>query len=164
MAGGTAQIDEAPFSQDYDALVVREDDMVNLWFDVFPGKITDACNINFRVKVADVADDSLVRHLFHVLSADYPDIAGGGNEYIALRRSLVHGDNPVSFHGGLQGTDGINLGDPDRCSHTAQRLGATLAHITVAADNRDLAGDHDVGGSFNPVYQGFATAVEIVKF
>jgi hypothetical protein len=35
----------------------------------------------------------------------------------------------------------------------AQRLGAALADVAVAADHGDLAGDHDVGGALDAVDQ-----------
>ena len=38
-----------------------------------------------------------------------------------------------------------------------------LAHVAVAADDGDFAGDHDVGGALDAVDQGFAAAVEVVE-
>ena len=42
-------------------------------------------------------------------------------------------------------------------------MGAALAHVAVAADHHDLAGDHDVGGPLDAVGQRFAAAVEVVE-
>ncbi len=103
--------------------------------------------------MADIADDGLVLHGLHVAMADDPDIAGGGDEDIARRRRLFHGDDAKPFHGRLQGADRVDFRDPDRGAHAAQRLGAALADIAIAADHRGLAGDHHVGGPFDAVDQ-----------
>ena len=42
-------------------------------------------------------------------------------------------------------------------------MGAALAHVAVAADHHDLAGDHDVGRPLDAVGQRLAAAVEIVE-
>ena len=42
-------------------------------------------------------------------------------------------------------------------------MGAALAHVAVAADHDDLAGDHDVGGPLDAVGQRLAAAVEVVE-
>ena len=46
---------------------------------------------------------------------------------------------------------------------TAQRLRAALADVAVAADDRDLAGDHHVGGAVDAVDQRVPAAVEVVE-
>ena len=38
-----------------------------------------------------------------------------------------------------------------------------FADVAVAGDDRDLAGDHDVGGALDAVDQRFAAAVQIVE-
>jgi hypothetical protein len=38
-----------------------------------------------------------------------------------------------------------------------------LADVAVAADDRDLAGDHDVGGALEAVRERLAAAVEVVE-
>ena len=45
----------------------------------------------------------------------------------------------------------------------SHRVGAALAHVAVAADHDDLAGDHDVGRPLDAVGQRLAAAVEIVE-
>ena len=45
----------------------------------------------------------------------------------------------------------------------AQRLRAALADVAVAGDERDLAGDHDVGGALDAVDERLAAAVEVVE-
>ena len=58
---------------------------------------------------------------------------------------------------------GIDLGDDHARAHAAQRVRRALAHVAVAADHRDLAGDHHVGRALDAVGQRFAAAVEVVE-
>src|SRR5262249_30588408 len=46
----------------------------------------------------------------------------------------------------------------------AQTGGRALADIAIAADDRDLAGQHDVGRALDAVDQALAAAVQIVEF
>ncbi len=120
MAGGAAQVDQAAFRQEDDALAVGEDDVVHLGLDVVPGILAQRGDIDFIVEVADVADDGLALHLRHMFVIDDMVVAGGGDEDIPLVTGIVHGDYSVTFHGCLQGADGIDLGDPDRSTLAAQ--------------------------------------------
>ena len=69
----------------------------------------------------------------------------------------------VAVHGGLQRADRVDLGDDDAGALAAQRLGAALADVAVAADDRDLAADQDVGGAVDAVDQRVAAAVLVVE-
>jgi hypothetical protein len=44
-----------------------------------------------------------------------------------------------------------------------QRGGRALAHVAIAADERDLAGHHGVGGAADAVDQRFLAAVLVVE-
>eukprot|EP00951_Prasinocladus_malaysianus_P036621 scaffold387188_cov48-Prasinocladus_malaysianus.AAC.1 len=68
-------------------------------------------HVDFVVEVADVADDGVVLHLGHVLGHDDVFVAGGGDEDVGVGYALVEGDDLVAVHAGLEGTDGIDLGD-----------------------------------------------------
>jgi hypothetical protein len=72
------------------------------------------------------------------------EVAGGGDVDVAAAEGLLDGGDFVAFHRGLEGVDGIDLGDDDARALAAQRLRAALADVAVAADDGDLAGDHDV--------------------
>lgn len=89
--------------------------------------------------------------------------ASGGDEDLALRGSLVHGGDLVALDGGLEGVDGINLGDEDAGTHAAQSAGAALADITISSNNSDLTSDHDIGGTLDTVDERLAAAVQVVE-
>ena len=90
-------------------------------------------------------------------------VAGGGDEDVGHRRGVFHRDHAVAFHGGLQGADRVDLGDPHLRRQRAQRLGAALAHVAVARHHGDLAGHHHVGGALDAIDQRFAAAIQVVE-
>ncbi|MNU91621.1 hypothetical protein D3C71_815160 [compost metagenome] len=137
--------------------------MVHLRLDLFPLVLLDRRDVDLVVEVADVADDGLVLHGGHVLVADHVAVAGGGHEDVGLVGGVLHGHDLVAFHGGLQGVDRVDFGDPHLRRQRAQRLGRALAHVAVAGHAGHLAGDHHVGGALDAVHQRFAAAVQVVE-
>ena len=113
--------------------------------------------------MTDVADDGAILHLAHVVDRDHLDVAGGGDEDVALGAASSIVVDLVAFHRRLQGADRIDLGDHDPGRLAAQARGRTLADIAVAADDRDLAGHHHVGGALDAVDQALAAAVQVVE-
>ena len=99
----------------------------------------------------------------HVLVRDHVEVAGRRDEDVGLVGGVLHGHDAIAFHRRLQRADRIDLGDPDLGRQRAQRLGAALADIAVAAHHGDLAGDHHVGGALDAVDQRFAAAVQVVE-
>ena len=69
----------------------------------------------------------------------------------------------VALHRRLQRADRVDLGDDDAAALAAQRLGAALADLAEAADDGDLAAEHDVGGAVQAVDQRVAAAVDVVE-
>ena len=119
--------------------------------------------MDFVVEVADVADDGLVLHQLHVFQGDDVFVARGGDVDVAGAERVFDGHDTVAFHGGLEGADGVDLGDDDLGTHAAEGSGAAFADIAVTADDADFAGDHDVGGALDAIEEGFAAAVEVVE-
>ena len=91
------------------------------------------------------------------------EVAGGGDEDVGLVGRIVHGDDAIAFHRRLQRADGVALGDPDLRGERTQRLRRALAHVAVAGHDRDLAGDHHVGGALDAVDQRLTAAIQIVE-
>ena len=157
------EIHEATFGQQDDAFAVRENDVINLWLDVFLLEAVEVGNIDLVVEVADVAHDRLIFHALHLRAGYHVIVARCCDNNIHLFTDFVKADNTVAFHGCLHGADRIYFGDPNRRAKSAQRLCAALADIAVAANDRDLACDHDVGGTLDTVNERLTTAVEVVE-
>ena len=163
MPRGAAQVDQPPLGQQDDPLAVGKLDLVHLRLDVGPFEVTQAFDLNLGIEVADIADDGPVLHLADVVDGDDVDVAGAGDEDVALGRGLFHGYHLEAFHRRLQGADGIGLGDQHPAARTAQAFGRALADVAVAGDHGHLAGHHHVGGAADAVNQAFAAAVFVVE-
>lgn len=164
MTGGTSEIDETTFCEEEDFVPAREDDVIDLRFDIFPLVFSHARDIDLTVEMSDIADDGFVTHFDHVIMGDDIFIPGGGDEYISLVAGIIHRDDTVSFHAGLEGTDRVDFCDPDSGSHSTECGSTSFPDISVSADDGDFPGDHDVGGSFDAVDDGFSTSVEVIEF
>ena len=113
--------------------------------------------------MADVADNGLVLHLFHVFDADDVAVSRGGHVNIRPAQRVFHRQHAVAFHSCLKGADGVYFRHDHLGSHAAQGLGAALAHVPVAADDGHFAGNHHVRGALDAVHKGLTATVQVVK-
>ena len=102
-------------------------------------------HVDLVVEVADVPDDRLVLHLRHVRGGDHVLVAGRGDEDVGGADHVLEARDLVAVHRRLQRADRVDLGDDHARALAAQRLGAALADVAVAAHDRDLAADQHVG-------------------
>ena len=65
----------------------------------------------------------------------------------AVADHVLERQDLVALHRRLQRADGVDLGDDHARALALERLRAALAHVAVAADDRDLARQHHVGGA-----------------
>jgi hypothetical protein len=166
VAGGAAEVHEAARGEQRDALAVLEDVLVDLGLDVDLRDllvVLEPRDLDLAIEVADVAEDRLVLHRLHVLGADDALAARGGDDDVGEGRRRLHRDDLVAFHRGLEGADGVDLGDHDARAERAKRLGRALAHVAVARDDRGLAGEHHVGRALDAVAERLAAAVQVVE-
>jgi len=163
VAGGTAQVHQAAFGQQQDAVAAGEHDVIHLGLDVVPFVLLQGSHVDLIVEVADVAHDRLILHLDQMLVADHLEVAGGGDEDVHILHHVVEAHDAVALHRRLQGADRIDLGDHHGGAEAPQRLGRTLAHIAVAHDQGHLAGHHHIGGALDAVHERFAATVEVVE-
>ena len=166
VAGGTTEVHEAAFGEQVDALAVREGEQIVLWLDgdaLHTLGVVESVDLDLVVEVADVTDNGLVLHHRHVLKGNNVFITGGGNIDVGDAEGAFEGIDLEAFHGGLEGVDGVDLSDDDASTEALEGEGRAFAHIAVAADAGDLAGDHGIGGALQAVGKGFAAAVEVIK-
>src|SRR6266540_1984556 len=166
MASGAAEVHEPAFGQQIEGAAVGKEVFVVLRLDVdlldaFEG--VEAIDLNLVVEVANVTNDRLVLHLQDVFEGDDVAVAGGGDVEIGGAQGVFKRGDFETFHRGLEGVDGVYFGDDDTGAKAAQAVGAAFANVAVAADDSDLAGDHDISGPLDAVGEGFAAAVEVVE-
>ena len=166
VTGSAAEVEQAAFGEDEDAVAIGENPFVVLRLDFVPldaRNLLEAGHVDFVVEVADVTDDGAVLHLFHLGGANDAGVAGGGHEDVGHAHDFVEGLDFVAFHGGLECANRVDFGDDHASALAAEGLGAALTHVAVAAHDCDLAGHHHVGGAVDAVDEGVAAAVEVVE-
>lgn len=104
--------------------------------------------------------NSLTEGWIRKLNAPHVAPHAGLDLLLRLGAGLIH---VLTLHGGLQGVDGVDLGDDDAGAKASQGLDAALAHVSVAGHHGHLAGDHDVGGALDAVNQTLSAAVQVVE-
>ncbi len=159
-----AKIDQTPFGENDQALAIRKLDFINLRFDIVPAIVPKRIDLDFAIEMANVADDGAIFHVPHMIQGDDVDIAGRGDENIAIFRGLIEGDDFISFHRRLQRADRIDFRDQDTGALTAKRGRGALADIAIAADNGNLARNHHVRCALDAVHKAFAATIEVVEF
>ena len=163
VAGGIPEVQQAPFGQQDDPVAARHLDHVHLILDVGPLVVLEVGDLDLVVEVADVADDGHVLHRAHMLDADDVAIAGGGDEDVGAVDHVLQDHYLEPVHRGLQRADRVDLGHLHAGTGPGQGRGAALAHVAVAAHDRDLAGHHRVGGPPDAVDQRLLAAVLVVE-
>jgi len=165
VTSGTSQVDETALGKKDDVAAAGHKVAVDLGLDVGDGLgvLLEPRNVDFDVEVTDVADNGVVGHSLEVDTSQNVTAAGGGDEDLTLRSSVLHGDNLVAGNGGLESVDGVNLSDENASTHAVESLGTALSDITEASDDGDLASNHDIGGTLDTVDERLTAAVEIVE-
>jgi len=164
VTSGATQVQQTSLSQDDDTVTIREDELVNLRLDVLAGGgLVQVLHVDFVIEVTNVTNDGVVLHLGHVGGHDDVLVTGGGDEDITDGDDGLQTDNRETFHGGLQGADGVNLSDVDDGTGGLHGLGATLSDVTVTADDSALTGDHDVSGTAKTIGKRVLATVQVVE-
>ena len=147
-------------------MTVRENPLVILRLDVDSLdalNLLEAGHVDFIIEVADIGNDGIVLHARHVLAGDDVLVAGRGDEHIGAFEHALQTAHLESFHGRLQCTDRIDLGDHHASALSPQRLSAPFAHFPEAADHGQLPRDHDVGGPIEPIDDRVSATIDIVE-
>jgi hypothetical protein len=71
-----------------------------------------------------LADDGVLGHGVEVLATDDVTAASGGDEDVTLGSGILHGGDLETGHRGLEGVDGVDLGDDNTGTVRAEGLGA----------------------------------------
>ena len=113
--------------------------------------------------MADVADDRLVLHPRHVLGSDDVEVSRRGDEDVGGRDDVVDGLDLVAFHRCLERADRIDLGDDHPAALATQRLRTALADFTEPEDDGNLAAEHDISRTVDPVNERVTATIDVVE-
>ena len=178
-----SEVDETTFSEEDDVPAGWHSEPVDLRLDVHDGRgvLLQPRDVDFNVEMTDVADDGVFEHDREVLAGDNVPSAGSGDEDVAAGSGVFHGRNLETSHGSLESVDWVDLGDKNTSAVRPQRLGAlkgvyknklsyqkrsatyAFPDITVASNDGNLSGKHDVGSTLNTIDKGLAASVVVVK-
>jgi len=147
VASRTAEVEQTTLRQNDHSVAIGVDLLVCLGLDVVPLDARcclQASHVDLIVEVTDIADDSVVLHLSHVLGHDDVFVSGSGHLDVAERQAVLQCLDLIAFHARLKSADGIDFCDENGGSTGPHGSSASLAHITESADNGLLASDHHV--------------------
>jgi len=165
MPSSTSEVDETTFGEENDVPAGWHGEPVDLRLDVHDGHgiLLQPSDVDLNVEVTNVGDDGVFGHDREVLASDDIPGAGSADEDVGAGSGIFHGRNLETGHGGLEGVDRVDLGDQNTSTIRPQRLGAALSDITVASDDGNLSGKHDIGSTLNTIDEGLAASVVVVK-
>ena len=118
--------------------------------------LSQPSGVDFAVEMPDVANDGVLEHIFKMLPFDDSAASGRRDEDASFLDGLVHGRHLEAFHGGLEGVDGVDLGDEDAGAEGTESVGAAFADITVSGDDGNFARQHDIGSALDAIDQRFS--------
>jgi len=165
MASSTAKVDKTTLSKKDNVVTVLHGETVNLGLDVLNGSSVglDPGDIDFNVKVTNVADNGIVLHVLKVNTSDDITATSGGDKDVSFLDSVLHGGDFETFHSSLESVDGIDFGDDDTGTERAEGSSASLTDITVTGNNGNLTGNHDIGSTLDTVNEGFTATVQVIE-
>src|SRR5690606_5116561 len=144
VTGGVAEVHEATLGEHEHTAAGGHSPLVHLWLDLDrlrAGELLQPCHVDLVIEVSDIGDDRLMLHAEQVLDGDDVLVARSRDEDVDVAEYALDAGDLVTVHGGLEGVDGVDLGDDDACALPAQRLRGALSDIPVPGDECDLAAD-----------------------
>ncbi len=166
MAGRAAEVQQPALREHHHTVAVRKTELVVLRLDFNPlhsREFLQPRHVDLVVEVTDVSDNRFILHPRHCFHCDDVVVAGRGDEDVCRLDDVFERRHLIPFHRRLQGADRVYFGNDDARALAAQRLRAALADFAEAEHDRDLAAEHDVGGSRQTVGQRVAAAVDVVE-
>src|SRR2546427_9308945 len=165
VALGQRQVHEPAFAQQVDPPAVRQEELLYALADhlASAGEPLQRWDVDLHIEVAGVAHDGAVLHDREMLLADHLQIAGDGDEEVADPRGLLHRQDAVAVHHGLERPQPGPLRHNDVRPHAFGARSDAATAPTVARDHDDRAGDKAVGGSDDAVEGALPRTVPVVE-
>merc|ERR1712227_238977 len=166
VTSGAAKVTQPTRCKDDDAVAIREKETIHLGLDVLhldARELFKLLHLNLVVEVADVANDSIVFHLLHVLQDDDLEVACRCDKDIHFRDDAFHLHQLEALHACLQRTDRVALRDQHASTRATHREGAAFPHVAIATNQTAFATDHHVRGAHDAVWQRVAATINVIK-
>src|SRR6185312_5234697 len=166
VAGGATEVDKAAFRKD-DHVFPVDIVYVDLGFDRVLGVaviLVEPGHVDFDIEMPDIADDCLVFHQAEMFFSNEVTTAAGGYHDIGFFDGIDHLFDLEAVHGGLQRTNRIDFCHYHAAPGAFQGGGGTFAYISIASDDGDLPGHHDVGSPADSVDQRLLATILVVEF
>lgn len=166
VTGGATEVEESSLGKDDDTMTIGEFVAVDLVLDVgnlHSWVFVHTVHIDFVIEMSDVSDDGVVLHLGHVFGHDDALVSGGSDVDVGGGEDGFNSLDGVTFHGGLEGADGVTLGDNNSSSTGFHGLGTSLTDITETADDDFFTGNHNIGGSHETIGERVSASVDVVE-
>mmetsp|Transcript_6425 Transcript_6425/g.8428 ORF Transcript_6425/g.8428 Transcript_6425/m.8428 type:complete len:449 (-) Transcript_6425:20-1366(-) len=165
VTGGATQVEKTSLRKDNYTAPRLKDKLVHLGLDVGAlGNLHKSVHVNFVVKVTNVSNNGVVLHLGHGVSHENSLVSGGGDEDVGKANYLLKSGDGVPLHASLKSADGVDLSHVHNTAVGAHGSSASLANISVSADDGLLSRHHDVGGAHDTVGEGVLAPVQVVEF
>ena len=110
------------------------------------GEAFQRAHVDLHVEVPGVGQDGAVPHQRDVRRGDHVHRAGRGDEHLAERGGLRHGQHPETAQRGVQRPDRVDLGDDDPGAETQGPLGYAPAAGPEPRHHHGLARQQRVRG------------------
>lgn len=126
VTGTATQVDQSTLGEEDDVSARRHGKSVDLGLDVdgLGGSLLQPSDVNLDIKVTNVANYGVLLHDLEMLADNDVSVTGGSDKDVGSGSSVLHGGDLVAGHGGLEGVDGVNLGDQDSSTVSSEGLGA----------------------------------------
>ena len=141
VAGG--EVDESAFGEDIERTTILQGVARN----ALTARFDTACDgfeffhIDLDIEVTGVGQKRVVLHALEVIQRNNVTTACGGDEIIAEMYCVVHLQNLKTVQIGLDGLDGVNLGDNDTSAHTTSAHGDAFAAVAIAGYDDNFTGN-----------------------
>jgi len=147
-------------------MTIREFPSVNLRLNVGSLDtwiVLKSLNIYFIVKVTNVAYNSVILHLSHVVNHYNAGVSSCCHIDVSFFQDALESLYLEAFHASLKCANRVNFCDDHSSSTTLKSSSATLANITISTDDSLLASNHDISSSHYTIREGMSASIYVIK-
>mmetsp|Transcript_7164 Transcript_7164/g.10970 ORF Transcript_7164/g.10970 Transcript_7164/m.10970 type:complete len:218 (+) Transcript_7164:202-855(+) len=164
VASSTSQVKKTSFGENNNSVARFEFESVDLWLDVDSlGGLHQSVHINFVIEMSNVSNNSVIFHLAHSVGHENTLVTSGGDENVGGGNDILECYDCVSFHACLESTDRINFSyvhDHTACTECSS---ASLANVSVSADDSLLSSHHDISCAHDTVWKRVLASVQVIE-